>query len=524
MKNIVISISLFMMTLFMVSCEEFLNEPALGVETLDAYFVNEEECDRYITGLYAKITTHSWTPVYIWWVMTDISTDDGWLGSTYQSAKYVDFKPIAHYEGGSQATTNIYLTDFWEVRYKGIYSANLGVSKIEGSDISQAKKNQFIAEAKFLRAYFFFELVKNFGGVPLTLTTLEPNETISFPRSTAAEVYAQIESDLKDAIEVLPYKANMDYPSGRANKGMAEALLGKVYLYQEKYNDAYTVLGNVITNGGYDLEADFNNVWSKNDNSIEAIFEVQTSSDLSYTLGNSMPVLTGSRNDGGWAWGAPSSHLQNAYESGDPRRKATIVVSGEAIVGEATTAPYVMNANYHKSNRIIRKFYIPKADRNTPYRHATNKLNHHILRFADVLLMAAEVANELGDDNQSRQFLKRVRDRVGLSTDAGLAGTALRDAIRAERRLELAFEGNRLFDLRRWKMDDGKTMLEHAMGPNGWFVKYNLEQSTDEFETTNQIEPSTKGITFQAPRDLLFPIPLNDVQLSGGVIEQNPGF
>ena len=105
-----------------------------------------------------------------------------------------------------------------------------------------------------------------------------------------------------------------------------------------------------------------------------------------------------------------------------------------------------------------------------------------------------------------------------------MAGNALRDAIREERRLELAFEGQRLFDLRRWKMDDGRTMLEHVMGPDGTFVKYNMEESTDEFETTNQIEPSTKGTSFNSQRDLLFPIPYNDVQLSGGIIEQNPGF
>lgn len=179
------------MTVF-TSCD-FLEEPVLGVETLDSYFANEEECDKYVTGLYAKITNNAWSPVYIWWVITDMCTDDAWIGSTYQPAKYVDFKPIAHYEGGSQATTNVYLTDFWEVRYKGIYAANLGIDRISNANISDSKKQQLIAEMKFLRGYFYFELVKNFGGVPLVLTNLNPEEVTKVPRSTKEEVYAQIE-------------------------------------------------------------------------------------------------------------------------------------------------------------------------------------------------------------------------------------------------------------------------------------------------------------------------------------------
>ena len=116
-----------------------------------------------------------------------------------------------------------------------------------------------------------------------------------------------------------------------------------------------------------------------------------------------------------------------------------------------------------------------------------------------------------------------VRRRVYLP-DCEASGNELRDAIREERRLELAFEHSRLFDLRRWKGDDGKPMICHVMGPNGSFVKYNLNESTDPFETTNQIEPSDKGITFKEGRDELFPIPFREVQQTNGIIEQNPGF
>lgn len=516
-----IYIAILSMSLF-ASCD-FLDEPIQGVETLESYFSNESECDKYVTGMYSKITYNNWSSVYMWWLMTDMCTDDAWIGSTYQPGKYVEFKPITHYEGGTQASTNKYLNSFWDARYKGITAANLGIQRISDANISEEKKVQLIAELKFLRGYFLFELVKNFGGVPVSLEMLDPEEATKTPRKSVKEVYAQIETDLNDAL-VLPYKQDMTYESGRASLGVVKSLLGKVYLFQGKYNDALKEFQDVIKNGGYELEKDFKNIWSDKDNSVEAIFEIQTSSDQTYGLGNPMPVISGSRSDNGWAWGLPTSNLQNAYEiqNDDIRRKATIAVSGETIADDEEV--YIMNADWHKSNRIIRKYYIPKAKRTNPYKLNTNKLNHHIIRYADVLLMAAEAANAVGQDKEAREYLKEVRNRVNLTTSETISGKELRDAIRAERRLELAFEGHRLFDLRRWKMDDGRTMLEHVMGPHGTFVKYNMEESTDEFETNNQIEPSNKGMLFNPERDLLFPIPYNDVQLSGGIIEQNPNF
>lgn len=157
------------------------------------------------------------------------------------------------------------------------------------------KKKQFIAEAKFLRSFFYFDLVRNFGGVPLVLKQLSTTESLSVSRSSVADVYERIESDLKEVSSSLPYKSEMSYESGRANKGMAQALLAKAYLYQNKFDEAYLYADSVIRFGGYELEDDFNNVWSANDNSKEAIFEIQTSSNQSFTLGNPCPIITGAR-------------------------------------------------------------------------------------------------------------------------------------------------------------------------------------------------------------------------------------
>ena len=158
-----------------------------------------------------------------------------------------------------------------------------------------------------------------------------------------------------------------------------------------------------------------------------------------------------------------------------------------------------------------------------PYDSDHNNLNHRLLRYADVLLMYAEAANEEGNDSEARKALKRVRDRVSLP-EVTASGKTLRDAIRLERRLELALEFQRLYDIRRWTDDNGKKAICNIMGENGTFVRYNMVESTDEYEITNQKENSNKGITFQENRDLLFPIPNTEVLLSGGSIAQNPNF
>lgn len=137
--------------------------------------------------------------------------------------------------------------------------------------------------------------------------------------------------------------------------------------------------------------------------------------------------------------------------------------------------------------------------------------------------MYAEVENALGKDSEARWALNKVRGRVELP-EVTASGNELRDAIRLERRLELAFEGQRLFDLRRWTDDNGKKAIQNVMGPNGSFVRYNLEESTDTYETTNQQENSNKGYTFVEGRDELFPIPNSEITISGGSIEQNPGY
>ncbi len=189
---------------------------------------------------------------------------------------------------------------------------------------------------------------------------------------------------------------------------------------------------------------------------------------------------------------------------------------------------YIINPADHKSARIIRKYFLPMKYRAqgdaTAYATDKSPLNHRILRYADVLLMYAEACNELGDDASARDALNQVRRRAKLD-DVTASGKALQSAIRQERRLELAFEQNRLYDIRRWTDTNGKKMISNILGPNGSFVKWNTEEATrDALEWENQGEASDKGITFNENRDMVFPIPLYEITMSNGSITQNPGW
>ncbi|MGX5690878.1 RagB/SusD family nutrient uptake outer membrane protein [Arcticibacter tournemirensis] len=509
------------------SCSDFLERPVLGQENIDTYFQTEEECLKQLAGAYQGVFWDDWWQVAAPSVGFEMASDDLWMGNTTQSQS--DWIRMAHYGNPSQDGP---ISNYWQYRYKAILRCNIVISKVSAAPITNEDlRKRIIAEAKFLRAFNYFELVKNFGGVPIVLEMKLPSEVQGITRSSIQDTYKQIEQDLQDAIAGLPLRS--EYPSadlGRATKGAAMGYLGKAYLYQEKYIEAAQILGEIIQSNEYDLLPNFGDVWSiSHNNSIESLFEVQYSSTISYNLGGRLPVFTGSRNDAGWSWGLPTSNLEKAFiDAGDTERlKWTIVKNGDDVPGDDApeAQDYVIAPGDHKSGRINRKFYIPHSLRAKPYDANHNNLNHRLLRFADVLLMYAEATNALGRDGDARQALNRVRGRASVNLPAiTSSGTALRDAIRRERRLELALEFQRLYDIRRWKDDNGKRAIANIMGPNGSFVKYNLQESTDEYERANQRESSDKGSTFQENRDLLFPIPNTEVQLSGGSIVQNPNF
>ena len=537
MKKYIIGLTLASaLTMGMTSCSDFLDEPIRGQQDMANFFTTEEECAKQITGCYNFLDGRDWWQIYKFYNMCNMVTDDAWMGNTTQDPG--DYRPAAQFTGNTIDLGNA-CQNFWQYRYKGITQCNIAINKITEVTFNDEKyQKRLIAEAKFLRGFYYFDLVKNFGGVPLTLSLLMPSEVQGITRATTEETYAQIEQDFKDAIADLPKKAEYsDADMGRATSGAAKGFLAKVYLYQGKYQEAEPLLQELTCRGSYAsgtpeyaLMDDFSKVWNLDyNNGEESLFEIQTSDDTQYNLGERYSVVVGSRDDSGWSWGLPTSDLENAFKNaGDEvRLRYTILHDGQTDVpGDDTwneDNPYPISASKHKSGRCNMKLYIPVAKRPSPYDAPHNPLNIRLLRYAEVLLMYAEVENALNKDSEAQWALNQVRNRVHLSNVTS-TGKDLRDAIRTERRLELALEGTRLDDIRRWKMDDGNTMMEHLMGPNGTFVKYNTEESTDPYETTNQQENSNKGINFQAPRDLLFAIPNSEITMSNGSIKQNEGY
>ena len=534
------------------SCEDFLTEEVRGQQNLDTYFQSEQECESFVTGCYQAITFGGWWNINTVWLLSEMCSDDGWMGNTTQSQS--DYISLAHYQGNGQS--NGAISNFWQYRYKGILRCNVAIERISQSPMAdEAKRDRLVAEARFLRGYFYFELVRNFGGVPLITGFLMPEEVAGITRASEEEVYKFIEDDFKAAAEVLPQKSEYtDTDMGRATRGAALGLLGKVYLYQSKWQEAHDVLKSVIDEGEYKLMDNFGDVWSVDyNNNEESLFEVQYMYDGTYSLGGALTVITGARNGpgDGWSWGQPTANLEQAYiDAGDTERlRWTIIKTGcTEIAGEDNFAPFVENSKnmskyqeyldkygwdpecyiidpaQHKSARIVRKYFVPYDKRPEVYNIDKIPLNHRILRYADVLLMYAEACNELGDDASARTALNQVRNRVNLA-DVTSSGNDLRKAIRLERRLELAWEQNRLYDIRRWIDDNGKRVISNLMGPNGTFVKWNTDPATrDLYEWENQGEDSDKGISFDESRDLVFPIPLYEITMSNGSITQNPGW
>lgn len=552
MKKILYLIAIFASFTF-TGCSDFLDEEVRGQENLDTYFQTEAEAESFLTGCYSALTYGGWWQINKLWLLSEMSSDDCWMGNTAQDQG--DYISIAHYQGNGQS--NEAVANFWQYRYKGILRCNIAIERTPLANFqNKEKQSRLVAEAQFLRAFYYFELVKNFGGVPLITGFVMPEEVEGITRSEASEVYKFIEDDLIAAAAVLPKRSEYgETDQGHATRGAALGMLGKVYLYQDKWQDARDALQKVITEGEYNLLANFGDVWSiDHNNSSESLFEVQYMYSDAYALGGSLSVITGMRNSGdpadGWAWCQPTSDLENAFiKAGDNERlQWTIIKTGcTEIAGEDNFDVFsenskkmgsydtyiqrygwdenccIIDPEKHKSARINRKYFVPYAKRPSNFNTDKVPLNHRILRYADVLLMYAEACNELNDDANARTYLNQVRNRVHLA-NVTASGNELRKAIREERRLELALENNRLYDIRRWNDDNGKKMICNLMGPNGSFVQYNTGANADIYEAENQGEPSNKGITFNETRDLLFPIPLYEITMSGGSITQNPGW
>ncbi|MBC9928947.1 RagB/SusD family nutrient uptake outer membrane protein [Chitinophaga qingshengii] len=504
------------------SCKKsFLDQdPYGGTIQSSTYYSTLDEARSATLATYAYIDYNDWWQTQ-WWrqVSGEAASDNEWMGLNGGQPTAVQ---ATHYTLNPE---NDRLEAQWIMIYKSIYQFNATIEGVQKAPIDETAKQQLLGELKFLRAFSYFDLVRNWGGVPLITKTLGPKDN-TYERASAKEVYDFVRQDLNSAIGVLPNKAQYSSTDKfRVSKGAAQALLAKVDLYTENWAEAQTVAAQVINGGDYTLETAFGDIWKgSNFNGKESIFEIQYQYLTQYpNLGNIFPVASMAGTEGGWGYFTPTSDLENAYrDQGDSiRLNWTIMRHNFPVVGDPANPSFNANPAQSKSARFNRKIYIPRGERTPNNRYSKD---HIYLRLADVYLMHAEASAMLQQSGPALASLEKVRSRVNLPTDHTLTGWALIRAVRNERRLELALEGDRLYDIRRWKDEGGQPVINSIFGPNGSFVKYNTQVSKDPYETTNLNEPQDKGAKFRAGTHNLWPIPTKEIIASEGRIKQNPGY
>ena len=429
--------------IIIAGCTKSLNvvpETALSSAT---FFTKESDFQQAVNAAYVPLRNIVNDRA---WLLGEMHSDNTYyfrnilFGATEQQENIADFS-IPTSNG---ITTNVHVLNQYRLDYQIIARTNQILTTIDGVEFDAASKNNLKGQALFLRAYAYFELVRYFGKVPLHLTPVKNRTEAALPLASTEEIYKQIIKDADEAGKLLLPKSKQE--PGRATSGAAKTLLANVYIVQKKWADAEKLLKDVVANDGYALMPDYNDAFSTtsgNKNNQESVFEVQfqegsagyngsiiynflprpiTAAELQPITGTSNPQpLSGEGNN------APTPDIIAAYEPGDKRKDISIgyvTLSGSLRTNK--TYPY------------IKKFAKPHA------LHGNTGNNWPIYRYAEVLLLLAEALNEQGKATEAVGYLNQVRARAGLPPSVA---TDLRDAIFKERRVELAFENKRWFDL-----------------------------------------------------------------------------
>lgn len=487
-----ITVSLLLASLlFATGCEDFLQKDPQGELTQEAF--PETATDALLATNAVYVSVRNWAYHSGGYPIMDIMSDDAHKGSNPND----QLPTIGPYETFSHTTTQDGLDRWWSALYEGIKRANVVLEKVPGIDMDVDLRNRYLAEASFLRGLYYFDLVRAFGGVP-KITTTTPETKVA--RSTDNEIYELVISDLEFAAQHLPEKSFYGpEDAGRATRGAAKALLARVYLFLGNFEEVESYALEVIISDEYDLEpvfADANGVYGEH--GVESVFEIGAM-EVEGAGGNQYANTQGVRGspNRGWGFNRPSLDLRNSFEPGDPRLDATIIDLGETldgilIIGDGTTPDEVLdNGTVVEVECYNQKVWYPGASTITQWGH-----NRRLIRYADVLLMAAEALNENDNPDDALLYLNEVRARAREGNTSILPDitvtdkSELRNIILEERRHELALEGHRFWDLVR----TGRAST--VLGPLG----------------------------FETGKHELFPIPQNEIDISQGSLQQNPNW
>jgi|JI102314A2RNA_FD_contig_31_2348139_length_2716_multi_7_in_0_out_0_2 hypothetical protein len=505
-------------SLAVTSCSDFLDVPVQGGVSTSS---DPELAEKLVTGVYNSLMQgDSWgkgdVHAFAFISVTSIISDDADKGS-YPGDQVV---PVGDFDNFLHTPTNAFCASLWGGHYNSIGAANQALKALKTASINEDLKTRLVAETRFIRGYVYFNLVRLFGSVPLVMRVpLDADDANTDPafrtRAPLSVVYDSIARDLQYAIDHLDVRSQSTV--GHANKGAAQGMLAKMYMYKASdptvaapanadWQKAFDLADAVITSGEYALVEDYAAIWRQaNDNSTESLFEIQTGSFNNANLKiNNYTTPQGPRaggaggwNDLGWGFNTPSQNLLNAYEPGDLRREGTIIFIDNSGTHVGTTlwdgfripsSDSVQNLRYNYkayTSDSLEKYEVPEdKDRGK---------NVRILRYADILLVYAEAAVQLGAGTPDDK-INMLRDRAGLDDLTGVT----RDQVWHERRIELAMEHDRFWDMvRQGKIVPGRTKdLMTAAGKAGY--------------TENKHE--------------LLPIPSAQILLSGNSLVQNPNY
>ncbi|PIF62450.1 RagB/SusD family nutrient uptake outer membrane protein [Flavobacterium sp. 11] len=484
MKKIYISIFALSAYFFSGCSNDYLDvDQTESISTKDIeLFNNDAGAATFVTAIYSKFLDWNMTS-FSWIGLSSIASDDADKGSSPgDTGSDKDLMDALTYNASTPSTSEIFAAN-----YEGINRCNQALSIIPQLDKADpALRARLLGEAKFLRAFMYFTLVKTYGGVPiidhLPNPSSEEDRVMQLTRKSSDEVYAYIESDLNDAIAVLPNKSEYAASEkGRASKGAAYALLAKINLYQKNWQK---VVDNCNLVTGYAIVSDYASMYKlAGENDAESIFEIQGTGSVPAKGISGYSNTQGARGAGGWGWGfnTPSQSLVNAYETGDVRKNATIIFAGTTLYDGRVVPLTVENPRYNY-----------KAYSSAFTDGWETDVNIKYLRYAEVLLMKAEALNELNQTPAAILLLNQIRTRAGLGNTTAVSQGDVKTAIWKERRVEMAFEHDRFFDLVR----TGQAVAAFAID----------------------------GKTFVAGKHELFPLPQAFITQAGGLSTQNPGY
>lgn len=481
-----ISGALLALVVFTGCNKTFLDVPPEGQQPSQQFWKSDADAAKAVNAMYANL--HEWKNIAFAPIAVEsMGSDDAEKGSSPSDATFMN-----KFHNFTATSTEGQIADFWAGQYQNINFANQVLDNVPGITMDDNLKNRYLAEAKFIRAYSYFRLVRAFGDVPLRLTVPKSAAEYNVPRTPKAQVWAAIEKDLTDAAAVLPQSYGAA-DVGRATKGAALGMLAKVSMYQKKWQAVFDLTTQVM-GMGYSLFPDFEKLFrTQNKNSSESVFEIQCKLILGNKAASNSQYsqVQGVRGSvgGGWGFNVPTPDLVAEFEPGDTRKAGTIIFRGETTAEGDVIPPTGDNPMYNK------KSYVPFSQYVSGYNEGADQ-DFMVLRFADILLMNAEASNELGKPAQALISLNKVRARARGGNPAVLPDVtttdqgALRNAIWHERRVELAMEFDRFFDVIR----QGRAAT--VFGPRG----------------------------FVAGKNEVMPIPQNEIDLSAGVLTQNPGY